>query len=197
MALDPSLKVTPPILNRIIGTVQQLAAVVAQPERGRLLRTLDATFVKFPTILKQLATAFPITKQVTDCLQTHVIPIFRAQVPDGSLSTGRPVWQDFAHFLPGVGGASGSFDANGPYTRVLAGAGTNSLTGGALGSSPILGQLVGSAPPGGTSLLGARPAWVGDLTPQDFRPDIACATQKVPSLASPAAAGDTPTRSGR
>jgi phospholipid/cholesterol/gamma-HCH transport system substrate-binding protein len=190
LALDPSLKLAPPILVGVTGAVQQLAAVVAPAERRRLLTTLKATFAQFPTILRQLATAFPITKQVTDCLQTHVIPVLRAQVPDGALSSGRPVWQDFAHFLPGVAGASGSFDANGPYTRVLAAAGTNSLTGGALGSIPILGQLVGTAPPGGTSLLGARPAWVGDLSSQAFRPDVPCSTQKVPSLASPAAAAD-------
>ena len=38
------------------------------------------------------------------------------------------------HFLPNVAGATGNFDANGPYTRVLAGAGTNTLSGGLLGT---------------------------------------------------------------
>lgn len=186
-ALDPSLKVAPPLLDALNGAVQQLAAIVAPAERARLLSTLNATFTQFPTILTHLATAFPIAKQVTDCLNTHVIPILRQQVPDGALSTGHPVWQDFAHFLPGIAGATGSFDANGPYTRTLAGAGSNSPTGGALGSLPIIGQLVGSSPPGGTSLLGARPVWVGELKSSDFRPDVPCATQAVPSLAAPAA----------
>jgi phospholipid/cholesterol/gamma-HCH transport system substrate-binding protein len=189
-ALVPTLKVSPPLLDQVTASVNQLAGVVSEPVRSQLLTSLRATFVQFPTILRLLASAFPITKQVTDCLQTHVIPVFRQQVPDGALSSGRPVWQDFAHFLPGVAGASGSFDGNGPYTRVVAGAGTNSLTGGLLGSIPILGQLVGSAPPGGGSLLGARPAWVGDLTSPDFRPDVPCTTQRVPSLGSPVAAAD-------
>jgi virulence factor Mce-like protein len=189
-ALEPTLKASPPLVDQVTRSVEQLATVVAPAERARLLTTLRATFTQFPTILRQLATVFPITKQVTDCLITHVIPIFRQQVPDGSLSTGRPVWQDFAHFLPGVAGASGSFDANGPYTRVLAGAGTNSLSGGLLGSIPILGQLVGASPPGGSSLLGARPAWVGDMTSADFHPEAPCASQPLPSLASPQAASD-------
>jgi phospholipid/cholesterol/gamma-HCH transport system substrate-binding protein len=189
-ALDPSLRQAPPIVDRLTSTVRQLAAIVAPVQRSRLLSTLKATFEQFPTILTQLATAFPITKALTDCLRTHVVPIFKQEVPDGSLSSGRPAWQDFAHFLPGVAGASGGFDANGPYTRVLAGAGTNSLTGGTLGSIPLLGQIVGSAPPGGSSLLGARPAWVGDMTSQDFRPDVQCETQRLPSLASPAATAD-------
>jgi virulence factor Mce-like protein len=189
-ALDPSLRQAPPILDGVIGAVRQLAAVVAPAERAQLLTSLKATFQQFPTILTQLAVTFPITKQVTDCLQSHVLPVFEREVPDGPLSTGRPVWQDFAHFLPGVAGASGGFDANGPYTRVVAGAGTNTLTGGALGTLPLIGQLVGSAPPGGSSLLGARPSWVGELKPSYFRPDMPCAKQRVPSLGAPAAAAD-------
>jgi virulence factor Mce-like protein len=190
VTLDPSLKLAPAILTSVTGAVQELSKIVAPAERVRLLRTLNATFSQFPAILRLLAATFPITKQVTDCLLTHVTPIFNQQVPDGSLSSGRPVWQDFVHFLPNIAGASGNFDANGPYTRVLAGAGTNSLTGGALGSLPLLGQIVGASPPGGSSLLGARPSWKGDLTPADFRPDVPCASQKVPSLSSPAAASD-------
>jgi hypothetical protein len=186
--LDPSLKVAPPILDRLNATVRKLGAVVAPAERGLLLESLKAAFTDFPVIVRQLATAFPLTKQVTDCLRTHIVPIFKAQVPDGPLSSGRPVWQDFVHFLPSVAGASGSFDANGPYTRTLAGAGPNTLTG--LPNIPGIGQLVGSAPPGGGSLIGARPSWIGDLTSAQFHPEARCAKQRVPNLAAPAAAAD-------
>jgi virulence factor Mce-like protein len=189
-ALGPSLKVAPPIIDKLIGDVRTLSAVLAPAQRNALLTSLKATFQQFPTILTQLAVVFPITKQVTDCLTTHVVPILNQQVPDGSLSTGEPVWKDFLHFLPGVAGASGTFDGNGPWTRTLLGAGTNTLSGGSLGSIPILGQLVGAAPAGNTSLLGARPAWVGDLKASDFRPDAQCSSQPLPSLAAPAAASD-------
>jgi phospholipid/cholesterol/gamma-HCH transport system substrate-binding protein len=189
-ALTPVLKVSPPLISQITRSVEQLGTIVSQPERQRLLNALNATFVEFPTVQRLLASPFPITKQVSDCLHSHVVPIFKAQVPDGSLSSGRPVWQDFAHFLPGVAGASASFDANGPYTRVLANAGTESITGGFLGNLPGIGQIVGSAPPGGGSLLGARPAWVGDLSSSAFHPEVPCSSQPVPSLAAPAAAAD-------
>jgi hypothetical protein len=117
-----------------------------------------------------------------------VSPILQSFVPDGSLSTNEPVWKDFIHFLPGVAGASANFDGNGPYTRTLIGAGTNTLS---LGTNvPLLGQLVGTAPPGNGSIQGARPTWVGALKPSDFRPDVSCASQPVPSLASPTAASD-------
>lgn len=196
-ALTPSLGVAPPILDRLNGTVGQLAAVLAPAERGPLLSSLKAVFEQVPQLQRELAISFPAGRKVTDCLLSNVIPVLRETVPDGPLSTGRPVWQDFLHFLPGIAGASGNFDANGPYTRTLLGAGTNSLTGGSLGTLPIVGQLVGAAPAGSGSLLGARPAWIGDLTPADFRPDAPCAAQKVPSLNSPVAPPDFhPTGSG-
>jgi len=184
-ALNPSLVVAPPILAHLTATVVRLAAVLAPAERGPLLTSLDATFRQLPAILTQLASAFPIGQQVTDCLRTHVLPILRRRVPDGSLSTGRSVLEDFLHFLPGLAGASGSFDGDGPYTRFVAGAGTNSLTGSFSGT-----PLVATLPPGGRAIQGARPRWVGDLQPGDFRPDARCATQRLPSLASGTAPPD-------
>jgi phospholipid/cholesterol/gamma-HCH transport system substrate-binding protein len=189
-ALDPSLKVAPPLLDQLNGAVLELGAIVTPAGRTRLLTSLNATFVQLPTIITRLASAFPITKQLTDCLQHNVIPVFNKEVPDGSLSTGRPVWQDFAHFLPGVAGASGNFDANGPYTRVLTAAGPGFLSGGVLGTSSIIGTINSTLPPGGTSLLGARPIWAGDLSSSAFRPDVPCASQPVPNLAS--TTGGTP-----
>ena len=188
--LDPSLRLAPPILDGLTSTVRELAAVLAPAERTRLLTSLKATFEQFPSLLSLLGQAFPITKQVTDCLSTHVTPILQSIVPDGSLSTGEPVWKDFAHFLPAIAGASSSFDGNGPYTRTLIGAGTETLS---LGNVPGIGQLVGSELPGGGSLEGESPQWVGTLKPSDFRPDVPCSTQPVPSLASPAAAPDAHT----
>jgi virulence factor Mce-like protein len=191
-ALDPSLKLAPPLLDDVTGAVRELARIVAPAERRRLLTTLKATFQQFPSILTDLGAAFPITKQITDCLRTHVTPLLSQVVPDGSLTSGRPVWQDFVHFLPNVAGASGSYDANGPYTRVLAAAGTNTLsgTGSLLGSLPIIGKLVGTAPPGGSSLQGVSPVWIGDLKPSAFRPDQSCSKQKLPSLGDANAAAD-------
>jgi phospholipid/cholesterol/gamma-HCH transport system substrate-binding protein len=187
-ALAPSLKLAPPLLDDVTAAVRELATIVAPAERAHLLTTLKATFEQFPNLLTELGQAFPITKQVTDCLSSHVTPILSAIVPDGVLSTHESVWQDFVHFLPGVAGASANFDGNGPFTRTLIGAGPDTLS---LGTDvPLLGQLVGTAPPNGGSIQGARPTWVGALTPSDFRPDVKCSTQPVPNLAAPTAASD-------
>jgi hypothetical protein len=190
MALTPSLAASPPILDRITSTVQQLAAALAPLQREQLLASLKATFEQFPALLTQLTRAFPLTGQITDCLRTHVVPVLLQTVPDGSLSTGLPVWQDFMHFLPGVAGATGSFDANGPYTRVVAGAGSNSVTTGLFPNLPLLGPIVGTPSPANSPLLGARPSWIGDQTADDFHPEAPCATQRVPGLAAPAASPD-------
>src|SRR6202035_3621732 len=187
-ALDPALKLAPPILDQVTAAVRQLATIVAPVARGHLLTSLDATVEQFPSLLTELGQAFPITKQVTDCLTTHVTPMLQRIVPDGSLTTGRPVWQDFVHFLPGVAGATANFDANGPYTRVLVGAGAQSLE--ILNNIPLIGKLVGTSPPGGGSLQRASPSWGGPLRPSVCRPDVPCASQRVPSLAAPAAAPD-------
>ena len=176
VALTPSLSSSPPLIDRLTPIVKQLAAVLAPGSRGPLLGALTATFQEFPSILTQLASAFPVGKQITDCLRTHVLGILDKTVPDGALSTGRPVLADFLHFLPSLAGATGSFDGDGPYTRFLAAAGPNTLSG--------TSGLFSTTPPGSKSLQGARPQWVGDLTPADFRPDVPCMSQPVPSLAA-------------
>jgi virulence factor Mce-like protein len=187
IALDPSLKLAPPILDSITSAVRQLGTIVAPVERRELLTSLRATFQQFPSLLTELGKAFPITKQVTDCLSTHVTPILQEVVPDGSLTTHNPVWQDFVHFLPGVAGASGNFDGNGPYTRTLIGAGLNSI-------SPISIPGLGSVGVSNAGSLSASPNWVGTLPASAFRPDVPCATQPVPSLAVIPAASDAQER---
>jgi virulence factor Mce-like protein len=190
-ALDPSLKVAPPIVSGLTGAVRELAAIVAPVERGRVLTALKTTFEQFPSLLTKLGSLFPVTKSVTDCLRTHVTPTLQATVPDGGLSSGRPVWQDFVHFLPRIAGASGNFDANGHWVRYLAGAGTNTLS---LGTLPVVGQLLatGTPTPSGvtSSIQGSSPAWIGQLTSSAFRPDVDCSTQPLPSFASLGAASD-------
>jgi hypothetical protein len=194
VALEPSLKLAPSLLDGLTTAVTELAAIVKPTARGRLLTSLKTTFQQFPALLTKLAAVFPITKAVTDCLRTHVTPILNTVVPDGALTTNRPMWQDFVHFTPHLASAVQNFDGNGPWIRFLGGAGTNTLS---LGNIPIVGQLLGSALPSGSAgstLSGARPQWVHQLGPDAFQPGVPCATQKVPSLASPTAAPDLASR---
>jgi hypothetical protein len=178
-ALDPSLKVAPPLVDGLTKAVGELAAVVAPAERGRLIDTLKTTFVEFPTTLHKLGTAFPVTKAVTDCLRTHITPVLTSQVPDGSLSTGRPVWQDFVHFIVGLASAVQNFDGNGYWIRAILGTGTNTAS---------VGRLLNSSTTQIPGIEGSSPHWVGDLTASDFRPDSSCSSQPVVNLGASTAA---------
>jgi phospholipid/cholesterol/gamma-HCH transport system substrate-binding protein len=186
-ALDPSLKVAPGLLTGLTTAVGELARVVAPVERAKLLTTLRATFEQLPSVLTELGKVFPITKPVTDCLRTHVVPVLNETVPDGSLSTGQPAWQEFDHLLTNVAGADQDFDANGYWIRVLQGAGTNGLD---IGKLPVIGSLLGSSSSSTDGVSGARPVWVGDLLPSDFNPGASCSSQPIPSLSSATAAPD-------
>jgi len=186
-ALDPSLKVAPALLTGLSTAVGELESVVAPVERAKLLTTLDTTFQELPTTLTNLAKVFPITKAVSDCLRTHIVPVLNETVPDGSLSTGQPAWQEFAHSLVNLTSANQNFDGNGYWLRTLLAAGSNGVD---IGKLPVVGSLLGTAPSGNGGVSGARPVWVGDLTPADFQPGVSCATQQIPSLASATAAPD-------
>lgn len=179
--LDPSLRLAPPIVAGLTRTVVKLSSVLRPAERVRLIKSLETTFVSFPKTVRQMGVLFPITKGVTDCLRTHVTPILKRTVPDGSLSTGAPVWKDFVHLLSGLTNAVQDFDGNGYWIRVLGAVGTNSLT------VTKLGSLLGGSQ--GQPYTGARPHWTGDLTSSDFRPDVPCSSQPLPSLSASSSGG--------
>jgi hypothetical protein len=130
-------------------------------------------------VLNKLGQVLPVTNSLTSCLTTHVLPILGSVVPDGSLSSGRPVWQDFVHFLPGVVSTAQSFDGNGYWIRLMLGAGTNTIS---LGNT-ALGKIVGDTP-SNSPIMGARPVWQGDLPATAFQPGVPCSSDRLPSLAS-------------
>jgi virulence factor Mce-like protein len=183
--LDPALKIAPPLIGRVTGAAEELGRLVAPAERSKLLTALNGVFVSLPTLVRRLGALFPVVKPVTDCVRTHIAPIFLATVPDGALSSGQPVWQEFAHALVGLAGASQNFDANGHTLRILIGAGLETATAVLPGLGKVLATLPGTGP-----MLGARPQWQGDLTASDFNPGAPCSEQPVPSLSSPTAAPD-------
>jgi hypothetical protein len=80
--------------------------------------------------------------------------------------------------LSGLSSAVQNFDANGYWIRLISSVGNNGIS---LGKLPVLGQILGLTP-GSSGIEGARPQWVGDLTSADFRPEVACSTQPVPTL---------------
>jgi virulence factor Mce-like protein len=183
--LTPTLRQSPQIVTALTRELLATTPVIGPGNRPRLLGSLRTLLARFPAGLSQLARLFPVTKAVTDCLATHITPALEAKVQDGALTTGREVWQEFVQGMIGLASASGDYDPNGHYLRILSG--TTSLLGG-LGSLPGLGPLVGTVIGTGSTSSSAEavaPQWVGDLAPSAFRPDIPCTSQPLPSSYGP------------
>jgi virulence factor Mce-like protein len=176
-----AIEIAPQALTESAEFVEELGSLVAPGARERTVAGLRATFLDLPQLLVRMSLLFPVTKGLTDCLKGNIIPILKAEVPDGGLSTGRPSWQDFAHGLVGLTSASQNFDGNGYAIRYQFGGGSQTLTTDTLpGVGVLRGQFSGP--------LQTRPLPRADGAPA-IRRDVECSTQAVPSLITPAGAG--------
>jgi phospholipid/cholesterol/gamma-HCH transport system substrate-binding protein len=188
--LTPALEIAPAAFRRSTATVRELGSLVAPGRRARTIGALEAALRDLPTAVLRLSELFPEAKPVTDCLSSHIAPTFQAKVPDGALSTNRPMWQDFVHGLVGLSSASQSFDGNGYHLRYQFGLQGASV---ATRELPALGRLVGRAP----SNLRARPLPRADRKPPPVRKDALCSAQPPTRLETPdgpAGLNETPRR---
>jgi hypothetical protein len=174
----PALEIAPRAFSTSAGIVRELGTLVTPGRRERTIGALETALRDLPTTVQRLAELFPATKPLTDCLSSHVVPIFSAKVPDGALSTNRPVWQDFAHGLVGLASAAQNFDGNGYSQRYQFGSDGSTV---ATETLPGVGRLVGQAP----SNLRSRPLPRPDRQPPEQDPDAVCSEQPLPSLETP------------
>ena len=184
-AATPALHGAPAQLRQISAAVADLASLVAPAERRRALTALAITFRDLPTLINRLSALFPITGQLTECLRTHIVPVFNQSVPDGNLSTGRPVWQDFAHSLVGLASQSQNFDGNGFNMRYLGGTAPDGFS---AQQVPGLGKVAANSPP----ILGSHPVWLGPGVDPQFHPEAPCVDQPLPDLHSKTIGGGGP-----
>ena len=177
----PALPIAPASFRETTGVLRQLGALVAPSKRAATTASLETSFRDLPRLVGNLAATFPSAKPLTDCLSAQVVPLFESQVPDGELSTGRPVWQDFAHGLVGLSGVSQNFDGNGHWLRYQAGFGVDMLS---LASAPGLGPLLALAP----NTLKSRPKPLPDGKKPVFKDDVPCT--EAPKVNLEAETGD-------
>jgi hypothetical protein len=174
-ALRPALPLQAPVLRRTADVLDQLRALVRPKELPLLIRRLHPAVVNLPELERGQIELFPLVEPVSTCLRDRALPVLYTKIDDGPLSTGRPVWQDFAHSLVGLSSASQNFDANGPNVRLLVTTGDQGVV---LGAVPGVGSLVGRGAP----IQGARPRWLGPGVTSPFRPDADCRDQPPPNL---------------
>ena len=125
--VGPALPIAPRAFRETAAAMRSLGRLAAPRRRARTVLALETAFRDLPILVGQLARTFPETKPLSDCLSSHVLPLFNAKVPDGALSSGRPVWQDFVHALVGLSSASQNFDGNGHNLRYQLGLGEQTL----------------------------------------------------------------------
>ena len=209
--LRPGLRQARKSIPGVTRLLRELQLAAQPAELPALLADLRPTLAALPPLTDRLRTLLPLLTPVTDCLRDRAIPVLEAKLDDGKLSTGRPIWQEVGSALPGLAGASGSFDANGAWVRYNSGIGENTVstgsvpllgtvTGlpgqllggtpvdGALNTGPVAGAVAGTPAAGVLSATsaspptGSRPTWLGNGRLPPFRPDVACATNTPPNL---------------
>jgi phospholipid/cholesterol/gamma-HCH transport system substrate-binding protein len=169
----PALKVAPPALRAATAFVDQADAISRPSELPKLLDAAHPAIRALPGLIADATRLSARLGPVSKCLATKVVPVLNMKVPDGALSTDRPVWQDALHLGAGLAGGSPNYDGNGVTIRVGVAEGAQA----AGGLLPGIGQISASI-----GLGGVRPTWLGYGIDPPFRPDAPCADQALADL---------------
>lgn len=175
VALRPALREAPSALRSTNRALAQVATIALPGELPATLDALEPLTARIPGLVDGLAESLPLLSTVMRCVARNVVPTLRMEVPDGRLSTGRPVWQDALHMGAALAGASPNFDGNGTTIRLGVTEGEQALE----GVLPGIGTVSALAPDGVGSL---NPSWLGYGVSPPFRPDAPCTKQALPDL---------------
>ena len=169
VAARPGVRSTGPAIDATLPLVRQLRGLVGEDELRGLSRDLRAATPDLATVADESLPLLQEMRLVASCTSNVLVPNGNQTVPDPNFPASGPVFQEFPKTLPGIGGETRSFDANGQYLKVLGtgGAETVSLGNGLFGTSL-------------TPLLGVNPP--RDPTHPPLRPDVPCETQEIPNL---------------
>lgn len=174
----PGVRSLPPALDAAGPLIAQLRALVSRSElRAAAKRLRRAT----PALTRLTSGTIPFLgegRALASCFSETVIPWTNMTVPDPETPATGKIFHETTYGLVGIGGESRNHDANGPYARVLAGGGPNTVV-----FPPLAGTsdaVVGVTP---QPILGARPA-LDSSAKTPFRPDVACETNDPPNLDS-------------
>jgi virulence factor Mce-like protein len=156
-ALVPAAQSTPALVDNALPFFHQLRLLVSRPELLGLTNDLSATI---PALAKLNAYDIPFMRDqvraASSCQVKVILPWSHLVIHDNKFNSSngfpaRPVYVEGVDYLPGLAGESRSFDANGPYIRILGSGGTltYSLQPGLFGTEmqPIEGEKPRTPPP--------------------------------------------------
>ena len=187
-ALVPGVKSTGPMIDASLPFFHQLRLLVSPPELQGLTKDLSSTV---PALAKLNAQTIPFMRNevrpASSCEVNEILPWSKLTIndPHFNASNGfppRPVYVEGVDFLPGLAGESRTFDANGPYVRILGTGGslTYSLSPGLFGTA--LTPIDGTQP----ALPTAHPSGDGstvNVVRPPLKPTVPCETQPAISQA--------------
>jgi ABC-type transporter Mla subunit MlaD len=198
LALVPGVQSTGPMVDASLPFFSQLRQLVQPAELQGLVHDLSSTV---PALAKLNAESIPFFKNqvrpASSCQVNEILPWTHLTLQDPHFNAAngvppRPVYVEGVDFLPGLNGEMRTFDANGPYIRVL-------LTGGTLTYSlqpGLFGTALNSI--GGVQPQLPAPHASGDgakvpVSRPPLKPTVPCETQPaITDLSAPTGAGPTP-----
>jgi phospholipid/cholesterol/gamma-HCH transport system substrate-binding protein len=187
----PGVRSTPATLDAATPFLRQLRGLVSKDELRGLTADLRPAIPDLARLSRRTIPLLNQFRSLSSCLNEVAIPwsnddtINTSAQGDTSTPTingdGSPasVYEELTYGITGISSESRSGDANGPYIRVLAAGGPNTV----VFPDPVQGlddPLVGLTP---LPILGAMPA-IDSSAKTEFRPDVACETQEPPNLES-------------
>ena len=166
---EPGVRSTGPAARALTPLVRQLRGLVSEGELKGLASDLRAATPPLASLSRETVPMLEEVRALAGCTSDVLVPFGNKTVPDKALPASGPVYQEFGKFLPGLAGESRSFDANGPWFKVLGqgGAETFDLGNGLFGTA--LQRPEGVNPPPDRSI-------------PPYRPDVPCETQELPNL---------------
>ena len=186
----PGVRSTPATLDAATPLLEQVRGLVSEEELRGLTADLRPTIPALAELADESIPFLDESRKLASCFNEVVNPWSRQTINDPATPASGQIYEELGYGLTGIASESRSGDANGPYIRVMAGGGTNTVV---LPDSIQEGggtvDAVGLTP---LPLEGAIPTIQSSLkTP--FRPDVRCETQEAPDLA--ATAGPPPRQS--
>ena len=182
-ALIPAVKTAGPTIDVSLPFIHQLRLLVQPSELRGLTADLRPTVPALAKLTEKAIPLFTKVRAASSCISNVIYPWSQLTLPDSNFDASngfpsRPVYVEALDFLPGLAGESRSFDANGPYIRVLGGGGTltYSLQPG------LLGQAL-------SAINGVQPQTPPNGTRPPLEPNTPCETQPVPDLAASSGLG--------
>ena len=172
----PGVRSTPAMLDAATPLLAQVRALVSREELRGLVADLRPAIPDLAALAKESVPLLDRTRSLSSCFNEVIIPFGYQTVDDPATEASGQIYEELAYGLEGISGESRSADANGPYIRVQAGGGPNTVTFPNQFGTGNPGVGVTAAP-----LIGAIPA-IADSAKTPFRPGVPCERQEPPDL---------------